>query len=165
MCLLVGKNLGNILDFSNLTEENIYVLDSPILSNNQFEKFLNYFGNNYKILDCTFKDDEKIEKAIEELKQEAEIAVRQGITQLILSDKNISNKRYGIPMLLCIGAINTHLTMLGLRGYVSINIQSGENNFSWEGRDDKGFSVSTGIYFISIKSDLGNQNHKILLVK
>ena len=37
-------NLGNILDFSNLTEENIYVLDGPILSNNQFEKFLNYFG-------------------------------------------------------------------------------------------------------------------------
>ena len=29
-------------------------------------------------------------------------------------------------MLLCIGAINTHLTKLGLRGYVSINIQSGE---------------------------------------
>ena len=24
-------NLGNILDFDNLTEENIYVLDSPIL--------------------------------------------------------------------------------------------------------------------------------------
>ena len=24
-------NLGNILDFTNLTEENIYVLDSPIL--------------------------------------------------------------------------------------------------------------------------------------
>ena len=26
-------NLGNILDFDNLTEENIYVLDSPILTN------------------------------------------------------------------------------------------------------------------------------------
>ena len=60
------------------------------------------------------------------LKKEAEIAVRKGIKQLILSDKNVSDKRYGIPMLLCIGAINTHLTKLGLRGYVSINIQSGE---------------------------------------
>ena len=52
-----------------------------------------------------------------------------------------------------------------IRSLKNLNIQSGENNFSWEGRDDKGFSVSTGIYFISIKSDLGNQNHKILLVK
>ena len=31
-------NLGNILDFDNLTEENIYVLDSPILTNSQFKK-------------------------------------------------------------------------------------------------------------------------------
>ena len=36
-------NLGNILDFNNLTEENIYVLESPILSNTQFEKFTNHF--------------------------------------------------------------------------------------------------------------------------
>ena len=32
-------NLGNILDFENLTKDNIYVLESPILSNSQFEKF------------------------------------------------------------------------------------------------------------------------------
>ena len=36
-------NTGNILDFENLTEENIYVLESPILSNSQFEKFLGSF--------------------------------------------------------------------------------------------------------------------------
>ena len=36
-------NLGNILDFENLTKENIYVLESPILSNAQFEKFTNFF--------------------------------------------------------------------------------------------------------------------------
>ena len=29
-------------------------------------------------------------------------------------------------MLLCIGAINTHLIELKLRGYVSINVQTGE---------------------------------------
>ena len=52
-----------------------------------------------------------------------------------------------------------------IKSLKNINIQSGENNLSWEGRDDKGFSVSTGIYFISFKSDLGNQNQKILLVK
>ena len=36
-------NLGNILDFKNLTKDNIYVLESPILSNSQFEKFTNVF--------------------------------------------------------------------------------------------------------------------------
>ena len=31
-----------------------------------------------------------------------------------------------MPMLLCIGAINTHLIKLGLRGYASINVQTGD---------------------------------------
>ena len=119
-------NLGNILDFSNLTEENIYVLDSPILSNTQFEKFIKYFGDNYKILDCTFNTDQTLEEAIELLKNNAEKAVREGNTQLILSDKNISETKLPMPMLLCIGAINTHLIKLGLRGYASINVQTGD---------------------------------------
>ena len=119
-------NLGNILDFSNLTEENIYVLDSPILSNTQFEKFIKYFGDNYKILDCTFNTEQSLEEAIELLKNNAEKAVREGNTQLILSDKNISETKLPMPMLLCIGAINTHLIKLGLRGYASINVQTGD---------------------------------------
>ena len=46
-------NLGNILDFDNLTEENIYVLDGPILTNSQFKKFKNFFLK-IKEIDCTF---------------------------------------------------------------------------------------------------------------
>ena len=119
-------NLGNILDFDNLTEENIYVLDSPVLSNSQFEKFISYFGTNHKIFDCTFDDGQNLEEAINNLKKETEIAVRQGITQIVLSDKNINSVRYPIPTLLSVGAVHTHLVRMGLRGYVSINVQSGE---------------------------------------
>ncbi len=119
-------NLGNILDFTNLTQENIYVLDSPILSNSQFEKFINYFGKNYKLIDCTFDKNKSLEEAIDKIKKDAEIAAREGVTQLVLSDKNTSEIKCPIPMLLCIGAVNTNLINLGLRGYVSINVQSGE---------------------------------------
>ncbi len=119
-------NLGNILNFDNLTEENIYVLDSPILSNSQFEKFTNFFGDNYRFLDCTFDIKNDLESSIEDLRSKAEQAVREGIKQLILSDKNISQNKLPIPMLLCIGAINTHLIKLGLRGYVSLNVQTGD---------------------------------------
>ena len=119
-------NLGNILDFNNLTEKNIYVLESPILSNSQFNNFLNYFGNNYKIIECLFSKEENLEDSIKRIRKEAEIAVRQGITQLVLSDKNVSEDMLPIPMLLCVGAINTHLIRQKLRGYVSINIQTGE---------------------------------------
>ncbi len=119
-------NLGNILNFDNLTKENIYVLESPILSNSQFNKFISFFGKNYQTIDCTFLYEEKIESALKKIKIQSEIAVRTGVTQLILSDKNIGEKRCSIPMLLCIGAINSHLINLNLRGYVSINVQTGD---------------------------------------
>ena len=119
-------NLGNILNFDTLTKENIYVLNSPILSNSQFNKFINFFGKNSSPIDCTFSDDENLFSAIKRIQKDAEIAVRQGVTQLILSDKEISSKKMPMPMLLCVGAINTFLIEKKLRGYVSINVQSGE---------------------------------------
>jgi glutamate synthase (NADPH/NADH) large chain len=119
-------NLGNILDFTNLTQENIYVLDSPILSNSQFEKFINFFGKNSLTIDCTFDKKENLESAIKKIQKESEIAARKGVTQLILSDKSISENILPIPMLLAVGAINTHLIKNKLRGYVSINAQTGE---------------------------------------
>ena len=43
-------NLGNILDFDNFTKENIYVLDSPILTNSEFKKFKSHFSTKIKLL-------------------------------------------------------------------------------------------------------------------
>ena len=65
-------------------------------------------------------------KSIQKIQKDAEIAVRQGVTQLILSDKELSNSKLPMPMLLCVGAINSILIEKKLRGYVSINVQSGE---------------------------------------
>ena len=102
-------NLGNILDFDNLTKQNIYVLNSPILSNSQFDKFINFFGKNSLVIDCTFSQDQSLFESIKQIQRDAEIAVRQGITQLILSDKELTNSKLPIPMLLCVGAINSFL--------------------------------------------------------
>ncbi len=119
-------NLGNILNFDNLTKENIYVLNSPILSNSQFLKFNNFFKKKIKFIDCTFKNDESLDIVLEKIRKDSEIAVRQGSTQIVLSDKNLSEDRLPIPMLLAVGAINTYLIKHKLRGYVSINVQTGE---------------------------------------
>ena len=119
-------NLGNILDFSNLTKDNIYVLNSPILSNSQLEKFINFFGKNSITIDCTFEKKDNLEQAIKRIQYEAEISVRRGITQLVLSDKGVSDQKLAIPMLLSVGAINTHLIKNKLRGYASINAQTAE---------------------------------------
>jgi len=119
-------NLGNILDFDNLTEEKIYVLDGPILTNSQFKKFNKLFSKKIRIIDCTFKTNESLKDRMKEIRSEAEIAVREGGTNLILSDRGISDKKANIPMILAVGAVHSHLVKNALRGYCSLNIETSE---------------------------------------
>ena len=100
-------NLGNILDFDNLTEENIYVLDSPILTNSQIKKFKKFFSKKTKVIDCTFDISTSLKDRIELIREEAETSVREGSTCLILSDKNISEQKASIPSILTVGAVLT----------------------------------------------------------
>ena len=132
-------NLGNILDFDNLTEENIYVLDSPILTNSQFKKFKNVFKKKIRYIDCTFEINSSLKERIEAIRVECEIAVREGGSTLIFSDKNISSKKAGIPTILVVGAAHSHLVKLGLRGYCSINVESSD------ALDTHAFAVLIGV--------------------
>ncbi len=132
-------NLGNILDFDNLTEDNIYVLDSPILSNSQFNKFKKLFQKDIKTLDCTFNVNSSLKDRIESIRFEAEVAVREGSKTLILSDIKVSKDRANIPMILAVGAVHSHLVKLGLRGYCSINVETSET------LDTHSFAVLIGV--------------------
>ena len=132
-------NLGNILDFDNLTEENIYVLDSPILTNAQFKKFKKFFSKKTKEIDCTFDISTSLKDRIESIREEAETSVREGSTCLILSDKNISNKKASIPSILIVGAVHSHLVKLGLRGYCSLNVECSD------ALDTHSFAVLIGV--------------------
>jgi len=132
-------NTGNILDFENLTKENIYVLESPILSNAQFDKFFDFFKKNIKIIDCTFNINESLRDKLEQIRVEAEIAVREGSKHLILSDKKVSEKKAAIPMVLAIGAVNSKLIDLSIRGFASINVQTSE------ALDTHSFAVLLGV--------------------
>jgi glutamate synthase (NADPH) large chain len=132
-------NLGNILNFDNLTEENIYVLDSPILTNSQFNKFKKFFSKKVKVIDCTFDIKSSLKERIEAIREETETAVREGSTSLILSDKNISNQKASIPSILTVGAVHSHLVKHGLRGYCSLNVECSD------ALDTHSFAVLIGV--------------------
>jgi len=132
-------NLGNILDFDNLTEENIYVLDSPILTNSQLKKFKKFFSKKVKVIDCTFDIKLSLKDRIDSIREESETAVREGSTCLILSDKNISNEKASIPSILTVGAVHSHLVKHGLRGYCSLNIECSD------ALDTHSFAVLIGV--------------------
>ena len=132
-------NLGNILDFDNLTKEDIFVLDSPILTNSQFKKFNKIFSEKIKVIDCTFDVNSSLKERIESIKEECEISVRQGSSALILSDKDISNKKASIPSALAVGAVHSHLVKNGLRGYCSLNVECSD------ALDTHSFAVLIGV--------------------
>ena len=132
-------NLGNILDFENLTKENIYVLDSPILTNSQLKKFQNIFSEKVRVIDCTFYIKDNLKNRLEQIKEESEIAVREGANHLILSDKNISESKANVPMILAVGAVNSNLVKHCLRGYASINVETSE------AMDTHSFAVLIGV--------------------
>jgi glutamate synthase (NADPH) large chain len=132
-------NLGNILDFDNLTEENIYVLDSPILTNSQFKKFKKFFSKKVKIIDSTFDIKSSLKDRIENIREEAETAVREGSTFIILSDKNTSDQKASIPSVLTVGAVHSYLVKQGLRGYCSLNVECSD------ALDTHSFAVLIGV--------------------
>ena len=132
-------NLGNILDFDNLTQEKIYVLDSPILTNSQFKKFKNLFSKKIKQIDCTFEFKSSLKQRLEQIKVETEIAVREGVTNIILTDKGISENKMNVPIILAVGAVHSYLVKLGLRGFCSINVETSET------LDTHSFAVLIGV--------------------
>lgn len=120
-------NLGNILE-EEPTQCDLLQLESPVLSNTAFEAMKRYMGDTAAEVDCTFTPDgpNSLTNALIRIRQEAEAAVREGKTHLVLSDMNIGEGRAPVPMILAAGGIHTHLVREELRTFTSINVRSSE---------------------------------------
>jgi len=64
--------------------------------------------------------------AMERLFEAADLAIRQGINLLILSDRGVDSKRSPIPALLAVAGLHHHLIRSGTRTKVSLILESGE---------------------------------------
>jgi glutamate synthase (NADPH/NADH) large chain len=127
-------NLGNILD-EDESQCRLLQLDSPVLSNAQFEAMKAHMDDTAIEIDCTFDIERArngngegmvLRDALARIQQEAEDGVRKGCVHVILSDKNVSATRAPIPMILATGAVHTHLVRQSLRTFTSLNVRSGE---------------------------------------
>jgi glutamate synthase (NADPH/NADH) large chain len=121
-------NLANILD-SEAQQSNVLALDSPVLTSADWMTLKLHFGSNAAEIDCTFPADgnpEALREAITRIRREVETAVREGKTELFLTDEAIDAGRVAIPMVLAAAAVHTHLVRKGLRSYASINVRAAE---------------------------------------
>ncbi len=121
-------NLANILDVRD-QREHVLVLDSPVLTGAMWERLKTHFGRSVAEIDCTFEADggpERLRAAIQRIRNQAEQAVREGKSELFLTDENVSEDRVAIAGVLAAAAVHTHLVRRGLRSYASINVRTAE---------------------------------------
>jgi glutamate synthase (NADPH/NADH) large chain len=125
------RNLGNVLA-QNEKQTEVFVLESPVISNGMFERMKDHLEGRFYEIDCVFQvvsgkpKEGALQAAIDRIRIEAEDAVRQGYNHLILTDERISADLAAIPMILATGAVHSYLVRQGLRTYTSINVRSAE---------------------------------------
>ncbi|MFC1674402.1 glutamate synthase large subunit [Candidatus Omnitrophota bacterium] len=104
---------------------------NPILTDAQLEKIRDISINNFKTkVIYTFFDaasaGEGFIRALERVCFEAEYAIEQGYSFLILSDRGANKDNIALPALLAMSAVHQHLVRKTIRSQVGIIVESGE---------------------------------------
>ena len=106
-------------------------LDEPFLTNAQLcaLKAINARGWKAKTIDITFDFELKeagFVASLDRIEREAEEALAEGCSLVILSDRAVSASRAPIPALLAVGAVHQHLVHESKRTRIGIILESGE---------------------------------------
>ena len=127
------RNLRNILMEGESQTREMLILDSPVLTNGMFERFVDMFKDKTRIIDCTFdvtdyaaKNGAALRRHLTSIKNQAEKAVRDGVENIILTDEAADADRAAAPIILCVAGVHTHLVAKGLRSSCSIIARSSE---------------------------------------
>ncbi len=105
--------------------------DSPVLLQHEFDALKSIPGLDHKsatisVLWNVAEGADGIEEAVNRISAEAERAVDDSVSLIILSDRGVDHDHLAIPMLLATGAVHHHLTRVGKRMKCSIICESGE---------------------------------------
>jgi len=130
-------NRGNILQETPQLAH-LVKLKHPVLTNDDLERLRGAKTPTFKsvTLEMGFSSDwsetnprdgaKVLADALERLCVAAEDAVRQGISAVILSDKDLSEDMVPIPSLLAVAAVNHRLLECGIRTGAGIVVETGE---------------------------------------
>ena len=127
---------------------NRIILLSPVLSQGKFNTLLGLQRPGYCVvdIDCTYDPEQQtLHQAIEELVINAEQAVHDGASALVLSDRSIGKTLLPIHSLLATVAVHHHLIRTGLRCDANILVETGSARDSHQVACLLGFGA-TAIY-------------------
>jgi glutamate synthase (NADPH/NADH) large chain len=121
-------NLKNVLD-QDSSQTEIITLESPVVSNGQFQRLTAAFGDAFRVIHCVFPADSEagsLRRALNRVRAEAEEAVRAGAGHVILTDERADADNIAMPMILATSAAHSWLVSRGLRTFCSLNVRSAE---------------------------------------
>ncbi|MBM7649527.1 glutamate synthase (NADPH/NADH) large chain [Bacillus ectoiniformans] len=121
-------NEGNILEPSASNCRRIR-LESPFLTEMELMKLRHnrYDDFRSRTTSILFKTESpNLEQALEQLFKEADEAIAEGCTLLILSDKGVNSNFAAVPSLLAISGLHQHLIKNGTRTKVSLIAETAE---------------------------------------
>ncbi|RMF42181.1 MAG: glutamate synthase large subunit [Planctomycetota bacterium] len=107
------------------------LIPHPILTNEEMAalKQMDHRGWRTQVIDITFaRSDGKsgLTAALDRICVEAEQAIRDGYSMLVLSDRATGQDRVPLPSLLATGCVHHHLVRNNLRTQIGIGVESGE---------------------------------------
>lgn len=131
MVMSLSVRLGGRLNVLEEMPEHAHLLrlPSPMLTDAQLAAIRNNSDPRLHAvtLDAVMPvDNPDLEQAVQRLCQEAEHATKDGVAILIISDKATDERHAPMPSLLAVGSVHHHLIRIGLRGRVSLVVESGD---------------------------------------
>ena len=118
------------------------LVDSPVLSYSKFEQLLDLGDSDpdyaTEVISLNYPADVPLDKAIVDIADKAESAVRSGKVVLVLSDRDIDRDKQPVHALFATGAVHHHLVNAGLRCDANIIVETAT------ARDPHHFAVLIG---------------------
>ncbi|MFC7116083.1 glutamate synthase large subunit [Natronoarchaeum sp. GCM10025703] len=115
----------NLLDESPAHARQL-IVDSPILTDAETEaiKESALDGLSTAVVDMTYDRGTDLQAAVEDVRADAEAAIRDGHEIIVLSDRSTGSDQVPIPALLATGAVHHHLVRNGLRNHAGLVVES-----------------------------------------
>jgi len=117
----------NLLETTEHHAERLLV-PHPILTNEELMaiRHMDHRGWRTKTIDITYGEDNDLVSAIERICAEAEQAIEDGFSLVVLSDRDIGADRIPVSALLACGAVHHHLVARAKRTRIGIVVETGE---------------------------------------
>lgn len=126
------RNLGNVLA-QDESQTEVFTLEGPAISTGMVQRMKDHLEGRFYEIDCVFETNGDgtakpgaLKIALDRIRFEAEDAVRQGYSHLILTDERIGRSFAAVPMILATGGVHSHLVSKGLRTFTSLIVRSAE---------------------------------------